>query len=301
VAWIESHSSLGHHPKTKRLARALGVNLPTAVGMLHFLWWWAVEYAKDGDLSDFDAAEIAEELYWDGDPDELLNALISAGFLDRTDDGSLVIHDWYDYAGKLIEDIEKKRQQNAERQRRFRSKQQSTKHNADSNASRNDDVTRDSRVTVTHRNAPTLPNLTLPNQTRDKDNDDIRGSEELRDQERETESSAEGSSSLSSSNILARVAKAYESEIGVLSSMVQEELSAMVDEYPADWIEDAIRQAAVQNVRKLSYVRSILSNWQTEGRGALPRGQPRAAPSTRVRGRPDRSNEVLYSSEELGF
>ncbi|WP_156900244.1 DnaD domain-containing protein [Alicyclobacillus contaminans] len=119
------------------------------------------------------------------------------------------------------------------------------------------------------------------------------------------------SSSLSSSdNALAKAAKAYEAEIGVLSSMVQEELTALVDEFPVDWIEDAIREAALQNVRKLSYVRSILSNWQTEGRGALPRGQPaRSAPISRARigtrygrrGKSDRSNEVLYSSEELGF
>lgn len=71
---------------------------------------------------------------------------------------------------------------------------------------------------------------------------------------------------------LGEVARTYEQEIGVLSAMVQQELVKLVDEYPAHWIRDAIRQAAIQNVRKLSYVRSILANWRTEGRSA--RGHP---------------------------
>lgn len=89
-------------------------------------------------------------------------------------------------------------------------------------------------------------------------------------QDKDIDKTDQSSSSVSSS-ALARVAQAYESEIGALTAMVREELIALVDEYPADWIEDAIRQAAVQNVRKLSYIRSILANWRTEGRGAGPK------------------------------
>ena len=37
MAWIELHQALVAHPKTKRLARRLGVNLPTAIGGALFL------------------------------------------------------------------------------------------------------------------------------------------------------------------------------------------------------------------------------------------------------------------------
>ena len=34
-----------------KLARRLGVSLPAAIGHLHLLWWWAMDYAQDGDLT----------------------------------------------------------------------------------------------------------------------------------------------------------------------------------------------------------------------------------------------------------
>lgn len=109
MAWIESHQELGRHPKTKRLARLLNISLPTAVGHLQFLWWWALDYAQDGCLGRFDAADIADAALWEGDPGTFIEALCEAGFLDRTDEGSLVIHDWNDYAGRLLEQREKQR------------------------------------------------------------------------------------------------------------------------------------------------------------------------------------------------
>ncbi len=49
MAWIESHQALGQHPKTIRLAAILGrAQMPTVVGHLHYLWWWAFDYARDG-------------------------------------------------------------------------------------------------------------------------------------------------------------------------------------------------------------------------------------------------------------
>jgi len=100
---------------------------------------------------------------------------------------------------------------------------------------------------------------------------------------------------------LGEVARTYEQEIGVLSAMVQQELVTLVDEYPADWIRDAIRQAALQNVRKLSYVRSILANWRTEGRSA--RGHPSVrqdAQVTETRKRRKRGAEHGASGGSVG-
>lgn len=108
MAWIESHQAVGSHPKTKRLARRLGVSLPAAVGHLHYLWWWALDFAQDGDLSRFDAYDIKDATLWEGDEVTILEALVEAGFIDETAEG-LFLHDWADYAGKLLERREKDR------------------------------------------------------------------------------------------------------------------------------------------------------------------------------------------------
>lgn len=114
MAWIKSFQELGSHPKTKKLARLLGVSLPTAIGHLHLLWWWALSYAKDGDLSRYDIEDISEAMQWDEDIFRLIDSLVVAGFLDKDDSGNLYIHDWDDYGGKLEEQREKDRQRKAE-------------------------------------------------------------------------------------------------------------------------------------------------------------------------------------------
>ena len=102
MAWIESHQEVGRHPKTKKLARLLSVSLPAAVGHLHYFWWWALDFAQDGTLEKYDGYDLADAMQWDGDPDQLLEAMIEAGYIDDTEDG-LMIHDWGEYAGKLLE------------------------------------------------------------------------------------------------------------------------------------------------------------------------------------------------------
>lgn len=108
MAWIESHQSLRSHPKTKRLARALSVSVPTAIGHLHCLWWWSLDYAPEGDLSGFEAWEIAEGAMWDGSAETFMTALETASFYQ---DGKL--HDWQDYAGRLIQSRDKARERMA--------------------------------------------------------------------------------------------------------------------------------------------------------------------------------------------
>ena len=62
----------------------------------------------------------------------------------------------------------------------------------------------------------------------------------------------------------------YESNIGMLSPMIADELKEAEALYPTHWIEDAFREAAVQNVRNWRYIVRILESWEREGRS---RGQ----------------------------
>lgn len=118
MAWIESHQELRGHPKLARLARLLGVSKPVAIGHLHLLWWWALDHAEDGDLSAYEAADLADACEWEGEPEALVKALIScgpgdtAGFVDEVE-GRWVLHNWWQYAGKLVA----RRQADRERKR----------------------------------------------------------------------------------------------------------------------------------------------------------------------------------------
>src|SRR3990167_10300854 len=126
MAYIESHQDLGAHPKTKRAARLLDVSVPLVMGHLHLVWHWALDYAEDGDVTDFEPRELAEAAQWDGDPAAFVEALTEcrvkrdgAGFLEQRD-GRLVLHDWWDFAGKLIS----RRRANADRMRDARASQE---------------------------------------------------------------------------------------------------------------------------------------------------------------------------------
>jgi len=59
----------------------------------------------------------------------------------------------------------------------------------------------------------------------------------------------------------------YEQNIGALTPIMAEELMEAEKAYPAEWIEDAFREAVKSNVRKWRYVESILKAWAAEGKG----------------------------------
>ena len=152
MAWIESNQELGRHPKTKKLARRLSTKLPETVGHLHYLWWWALDFADDGDLSRFESADIADAAMWEGDTDEFVEALIYAGFIEKTPEGGLLIHDWDDYAGKLID------------RRKADARRKSEKRAADREASGGSPADIPETAGGVQRNR-TVPNHTVPNRT----------------------------------------------------------------------------------------------------------------------------------------
>lgn len=65
----------------------------------------------------------------------------------------------------------------------------------------------------------------------------------------------------------------YEQNIGPLTPLIADELRDIESEYPADWIEEAIKEAVANNARSLRYIGRILENWQAQGK--TDRGQER--------------------------
>ena len=66
----------------------------------------------------------------------------------------------------------------------------------------------------------------------------------------------------------------YEENIGMLTPLVADELRAAEEEYPTEWVQDAIREAAANNVHNWRYVAAILERWKKVGRGPRFRGKP---------------------------
>ena len=106
MAWIKSDQSLANHPKLILLARELGITKVKALGHLHLLWYWVLEYAEDGYVRYLDL--IPDACEWEEDGQVFLDALIKYEFIDETFDVEINraeyrIHDWLDYSGAFFE------------------------------------------------------------------------------------------------------------------------------------------------------------------------------------------------------
>ena len=86
------------HPKLYDLADRLAVTIPTAIGHLELLLDFAADHAPDGIIGKWTPAAIARAAQWTGQPAAFVEALEAAGWLDRTADGRLAVHDITDHA-----------------------------------------------------------------------------------------------------------------------------------------------------------------------------------------------------------
>jgi len=171
MAWIELHQTIWTHRKTLVLAAELGIEPDLAVARVVRLWCWSLDNCPDGDLSALPAAVLAAGANWTGDPAVLVDALLRAGFLDRQDE-RLLLHDWWEYAGRLIE----RRCEDALRKRAARTRATSPPPPADARppaapppaAVAQPSV--DPPLDVQHNR--TVPNRTVPNPT-EPEKDDV--------------------------------------------------------------------------------------------------------------------------------
>jgi DnaD/phage-associated family protein len=58
----------------------------------------------------------------------------------------------------------------------------------------------------------------------------------------------------------------YEQNIGPLTPLLADQISRAIEDYPAEWIEEAIGEAVAYNRRSWRYVSRILENWSTQGK-----------------------------------
>lgn len=116
MAWIKIDQTLRDHRKICDAADALEISPTLMTGMMVLFWLWALDNAPSGDVSSISNSTIARAAQWTGDPDRFVQALKEQDLIDETPDGDLDIHDWYEYAGKLID----RRKADADRARKKR-------------------------------------------------------------------------------------------------------------------------------------------------------------------------------------
>lgn len=120
--WIKLYAGAFTHPKTRRLAKRLGVTAAAAVGHMACLWSFTAEFAPDGDLGKFDDEEVEVGAGWEGVDGQFVSAALAVGYLEGTP-GCLSVHDWSDYGGKLCDRKVSERERSAAR----RAKDKNTK------------------------------------------------------------------------------------------------------------------------------------------------------------------------------
>lgn len=157
--WIQVYANLPSHRKTFKLRNALSMKTNyEATGLIVSLWCWAAVNAPDGNLSGYSSKDIAEAIGYKKSPTKLIDLLVESGFVDIRENGTAVIHDWEEHAALLMDSNEQQKKNTRERVRRYRERRKAISEN---------DGNEECNVTRNASNAPTLPNLTLPNLTND--------------------------------------------------------------------------------------------------------------------------------------
>ena len=101
MPWIESHTDLESHPKTKYLKTLMGWDLDTTIGKLHRFWWWVLKFAEDGDLRKFNDYQLGDAVALDVETSKrFVESMVTAGFLDRTP--FFRVHDWMDRTERYL-------------------------------------------------------------------------------------------------------------------------------------------------------------------------------------------------------
>jgi hypothetical protein len=92
-----------NHSKIKRFCRKLDVPVYQAMGVLECLWHLTATEAWRGDIGKLSNEDIALALDYRGDENELIEALVDCGWLDRSVRHRLLVHDWAEHADAAIQ------------------------------------------------------------------------------------------------------------------------------------------------------------------------------------------------------
>ena len=131
--WLPIDQGLANHRKVWHLERLLQIPVPQIVGHLLLMWLWALDSAEDGRVYGEDSWTLEKAAGWTGEPGAFVAALITAHLVDQDAD-YLLLHDWEEYGGKVIES----KQKDADRKRQSRARLADVTRTSDVDKTRQD-------------------------------------------------------------------------------------------------------------------------------------------------------------------
>ena len=130
--WFQVFADLPGHIKIGKLRDGLKLkNRYEAVGLIVCIWSWAAVHAPSGDLSEVSAQDLADAAGWRKSAKGFLEALVSSGFVDRGEDGSLILHDWDGHQCMLQDAMTRSRRKAADRQKAYRDRKRAERESAE--------------------------------------------------------------------------------------------------------------------------------------------------------------------------
>lgn len=129
--WIQVEDTIREHDKIYNLSDELGIPDAYAIGLMVCLWTWASSNAPDGDLTSFPPRAIASAAKWGKAgakaASRFYDALLEVQFLEKLEDGRIVIRNWEKRATLIMDYVEQQREKTNERVKRYRDRKKKQK------------------------------------------------------------------------------------------------------------------------------------------------------------------------------
>lgn len=90
------------HPKNLHLAQLLAKDPCETLGILEAMWAFTRKLAPDGAIGKWSNQIIAAGIFSTVPADQLMDALVEAGWLEESSEHRLVVHDWEDWATESL-------------------------------------------------------------------------------------------------------------------------------------------------------------------------------------------------------
>lgn len=104
MAWVEFHGTrIKRLKKFSDMRRQLNWSANEALGFLGSFWGEVIELAEDGDISKWSPEYLCDLTGITLNPERVWETLVRTGWIDITEDGLFLIHDWLKTAGRYLE------------------------------------------------------------------------------------------------------------------------------------------------------------------------------------------------------
>lgn len=104
MAWVEFHGAkIKRLKKFSDMRRMLNLSTVEALGLLGSFWGEAIELAEDGDITRWSPDYLCDLTGLKLNPERVWSVLLTTGWIDKTEDGLFLIHDWMEYAKRYLE------------------------------------------------------------------------------------------------------------------------------------------------------------------------------------------------------